>query len=138
MIKEAAGVVVVKNFDSKYKILCLYKDMGDRLRLDITKGIIDHGETEFQAAVREAEEEASITDLNFKWGFDYVERGKITFFVAETDSQPILKPNPETKQLEHVAYKWLTPEEALSEAPSHIRPGIKWATDKLRSQHVNI
>lgn len=138
MIREAAGVVVVKNFGDKYKILCLYKDLGDKLRLDITKGIIDPGETEFQTAVREANEEASITDLDFKWGYDYVERGKITFFVAETDNQPQLKPNPETKQMEHVAYKWLTPEEALAEAPSHISPGIKWATEKLRRLNVSI
>ena len=59
-----AGIVVVRKIDGEYKVLGLWSRGG----YDIPKGHVEEGEGVFDTAIRETEEEASITDLYFKWG----------------------------------------------------------------------
>ena len=53
--QPAAGIVVVRQNDGLYEVLCLIKPNG---KYDLTKGIIDSGESALEAAIRETSEEA--------------------------------------------------------------------------------
>ena len=56
----AAGVVILKFMDGDYHVLCLKTKGG---KYDLTKGIIDPGESPFQAACRECYEESGIESV---------------------------------------------------------------------------
>lgn len=118
-----AGVVVVRKFDDEYKVL------GLRLfgRYDLPKGKIEDDEDAITAAIRETEEEASISDLKFNWGFETYQTGPITIFLAETCQDPKIIKNPESGIFEHHGTKWLTWEEAETSLYVYLRASIPWA-----------
>lgn len=105
----SAGVVVVRGEDTqrRYLLLRAYRNW------DFPKGVVEAGEDPLQAAIREVEEESSITDLQFRWGYDYREtppyaRGKVArYYVAETMKVDIHLPvNPQLGRPEHDEYMW--------------------------------
>ena len=118
-----AGVVVVRKFDDEYRVL------GLRLfgRYDLPKGKIEDNEDAITAAVRETEEEASISDLKFNWGLETYQTGPITIFLAETCQDPKVIKNPESGIFEHHGTKWLTWEEAEASLYVYLRASIPWA-----------
>jgi len=126
-----AGIVVVKKIESSYRIL------GLRLygMYDLPKGGVETGETPFEAALRETEEEAGITDLNFKWGKEYTtatgKKHDAVFYIAETSQEPEIRPNPETGEVEHHATKWLTPKQARKRIYTYLQPVVEWAYKKV-------
>ena len=124
-----AGIVVVKKVDDVYKIL------GLRLfgRYDLPKGKIEEGETSMEAAIRETEEEASITDLQFNWGEVAYQTGPITIYLAETTQDGAIKRNPETGIFEHHGVKWLTFEEAECSLYSYLQGAATWARNIIFS-----
>ena len=100
----SAGVVVTRGEGAqrRYLLLRAYRNW------DFPKGVVEAGEDPLQAAIREVEEETSITDLVFNWGYDYREtppyaRGKVArYYVAETQRLEIHLPvNPELGRPEH-------------------------------------
>ena len=123
MSKTSAGIVVIRRFDDSFKVLCLKK----KKKFDITKGLIEPGESPINAAIRETAEEAGITDLNFEWGSAPIAYGKGYAYIASTEQDPIILPNPETGILEHTGYQWLTFEEALESLPEYLLPAIHYA-----------
>ena len=123
MSKTSAGIVVIRRFDDSFKVLCLKK----KKKFDITKGLIEPGESPINAAIRETAEEAGITDLNFEWGSEPIAYGKGYAYIASTKQDPIILPNPETGILEHTGYQWLTFEEALESLPEYLLPAIHYA-----------
>jgi 8-oxo-dGTP pyrophosphatase MutT (NUDIX family) len=129
---RSAGVVILKRFDGIWKVLILKDTKG---RFDITKGLVDDGETFLDAAVREASEEAGIflEKDNFLWGFDSLSYGKGCAFVAATTLDPFIVPNPKTNELEHTEWNWLSFKEAKDIVIDYLKPAIIWAETKVSS-----
>lgn len=125
-LPDGAGVVVVKRIDEEWKVL------GLRLygNYDIPKGGIEDGESTLSTALRETEEEASITDLNFTWGKEpKVISGKanITVYIAETTQDPAVKKNPHTGVFEHHAAAWVDWDFMEDRVYGYLKPAISWA-----------
>ena len=89
---------------------------------DFVKGHVEEGETDMQAAVREAREETGITDLVFKDGFKrtvkytfYIPGGRavhksVVFFLARTQTAKVVISD------EHRGYSWDTMDAAIKKA----------------------
>ena len=135
-----AGVVVLKRFEDEYKVLCLYKENKKGIRkYDLTKGKVDEGETDFQAAVRETYEEAGISRLNFEWGRVKMHKETITMFIAVTDDEPAISKNPESGIYEHDGFEWNDIDVAYILLPDFLKPFIVWARNKINGgRHVKI
>jgi 8-oxo-dGTP pyrophosphatase MutT (NUDIX family) len=109
--KRAAGVVVVRRHDAGWRVLVLraYRNW------DFPKGLVEPGEAPQATAVREAEEEAGVADLAFRWGDGFVETppyagGKVArFYVAESPGDAVvLRPSPTLGRPEHHEWRWET------------------------------
>ena len=94
---------------------------------DIPKGVIDAGETPYQTAIREAEEEAGykITPNSVMAG--PFKDSYLTIWLAQVYDEPIITPNPHTGIIEHEGYEWLKPEELLGDCYDYLRPTVEWA-----------
>ena len=133
----SAGVVVVRREGGEWRLLLLraYKNW------DFPKGLVESGEDPLEAAVREAQEEAGLTDLKFTRGREYQEtepynqgRKVARYYLAETSKTLIvLSVNPELGKPEHHEYRWLTFGEARKIAPPRLLPIILWAEGLIRS-----
>ena len=127
---RSAGVIVVKrgihNEQPSWLYLALIKETG---KYDITKGIIDPGESDIECALREAQEEANInlSEANFAWGTVSISYGRGVAFVAECDQEPKVLPNPETGVLEHVGVKWVSLEEMVENVSDFLVPAVVWS-----------
>jgi 8-oxo-dGTP pyrophosphatase MutT (NUDIX family) len=133
----SAGIVIVRKDAGTWKYLFLraYRNW------DFPKGIVEAGEQPLDTALREAEEETGITDLNFRWGHIYKETvpyysgGKkvARYYIAQTaQSEVILSTNPELGRPEHHEYLWLPYEEVKQRSPQRLEPVVEWARDVLR------
>ena len=132
----SAGVVVIRGHDTqrRYLLLRAYRNW------DFPKGIVEAAEEPLHAAIREVEEETSITDLVFRWGFDYREtpsyaRGKVArYYVAETQRREIHLPvNPELGHPEHDEFIWAGYTAAQQLLPPRLRPILEWAANNSGS-----
>tara|TARA_B100000214_G_scaffold320850_1_gene256179 strand:- start:7754 stop:8740 length:987 start_codon:yes stop_codon:yes gene_type:complete len=123
---QGAGIIVVNN-QGLFLGLKIYG------KYDIPKGRMDanDGGSHFETALREAEEEANISVLDFKWGNDYFDTGKTRCWLAETDQTPEIKKNPETGEYEHHGWEWVPFEKMTQKCHAHLRPAIEWAQGKL-------
>ena len=131
-LPDGAGIVVVKKIDEEYKVL------GLRLygKYDIPKGGIEDEEEALTAALRETEEESSITELNFNWGTEpIVISGKatITVYIAETTQDPAIKKNPHTGIFEHHAASWVDWDFMEERVYGYLKPAISWAKDVINN-----
>lgn len=124
---QRAGVIILKRTHQGYRVLCL-RIYGS---YDLPKGGVESEEDLFTAALREAEEESGITDLNFEWNFITCQAKNVTFFLATTDQEPVIRPNPETGEYEHHAAKWLTIEKASQCLHPYLRPTMEWVSEVL-------
>lgn len=124
-IPPGAGIILLKEDPSDnlgFKILALViKGIND-----IPKGGIDPGETAFEAAVRETEEEAGITDLDFRWGLKSFVHEQLTFFIAVTDQEPTITANPHTGIIEHDSAAWIDRDSFIKNTKNYLIPGVTW------------
>jgi len=134
-ISPGAGIVVVRDFGSGYKILALEKHNGV---LDIPKGAIDDGEFPLEAALRETQEEAGITRLDFKWGLDHIINAQLTCYVAMTDQDPVILKNPHSGIIEHVRASWVSWNHILANTDAYLIPCIEWAMSITGAGPINI
>ena len=118
-----AGIVVVRKFGNKWKVLGL-KLNGT---YDLPKGKADPGETPFQTAVRETYEETGIDDLNFTWGMCSVSIKHLVFFVAETSQDAFIPQNPQSGIYEHDSAEWVSFKKMKSKCYSFLVPVVDWA-----------
>ena len=125
--KERAGVVVLKKFGSTYRILGL-RIYGS---FDLPKGGVEPFENIFAAAIRETEEECGITELDFKWGMISTQARNVTLFIATTDEEPVVRPNPHTGEFEHHAAHWLSLNQASKKLHPYLRPVIDWVHEVI-------
>jgi len=105
---------------------------------DFPKGLIERGESPFEAAVREAREETGIGDLVFRWGEDYREtepyaRNKVArYYLAETKAVRLTLPvNPELGRPEHHEYRWVDFVEAGRLLPPRLQSVLSWARARV-------
>jgi 8-oxo-dGTP pyrophosphatase MutT (NUDIX family) len=111
--KSCGAVIYAKTPEIKY--LLLQYEAG---HWDFVKGNVEEGETEKETTTRELREETGITDAYFIDGFReyityfYKRHGstvfkEVLFFLMESKTTNV------TLSFEHIAYAWLTYEEAM-------------------------
>jgi 8-oxo-dGTP pyrophosphatase MutT (NUDIX family) len=119
--ERSAGIVIFRKEGGERYYLLLRYGKGHRTQKpywDFSKGHIEEGEDELQAASREAKEETGLTDVSVSDGFKekiryyFVFRGNrisktVTFFVGETKSKEV------NISSEHIGFQWLSFENAL-------------------------
>jgi bis(5'-nucleosidyl)-tetraphosphatase len=134
---RSAGIVVVRKVGGQYLFLLLrsynFWDHG--------KGRNEEGETLLETAIREVEEETTLTkdELAFNWGYDsyttepYLKGKKTgTYFVAETTREEIDLPiSPELGFPEHQEWRWVDFHQAMQMTNERIGKVIQWAKDKI-------
>lgn len=135
----SAGVVVVHwNRDHHdYLLLRAYNYW------DFPKGVVESEESPLQAAVREVEEETTLTGLRFRWGDVYREthpynqgRKVARYYIAESASTEVrLPPNPELGRPEHSEYRWVDRAEAWNLLTPRVRAILEW-TDGIIARPV--
>jgi 8-oxo-dGTP pyrophosphatase MutT (NUDIX family) len=130
----SAGVVVLRDTADgpRYLLLRAYKHW------DFPKGMVEADETPFDAARREVAEETGIDSLEFAWGEVFREtapyaRGKVArYYVARTEREDVaLTANPLTGIHEHMEYRWVALEEALSLVTPRVKHIIDWAAEVI-------
>jgi bis(5'-nucleosidyl)-tetraphosphatase len=152
--ERSAGVVVLKWSESGWRFLALETSMtwqDGSSRLDLPKGHVERGEDWLEAAIRETEEEAGISesDLDFTWGGSYhdcVKPGKVSrMFIASTSARPTIRRNPVTRRKEHTGTMWilLTDDAEVQRIHPYLRSCIVWARgvvsrDRIHSPHGKV
>jgi 8-oxo-dGTP pyrophosphatase MutT (NUDIX family) len=114
--ERSAGVVVFHTQDGVTKYLLL---RNDKAKYDFPKGNIETGESELNAAVREAKEETGLPDIRLVDGF----AEKITYFYLRPGGAKVHKSvqyylgYTESVDVrisdEHQGFVWVTLEEAM-------------------------
>lgn len=127
--KRRAGIIVLKEHDGGYLVLGL-RVYGS---YDLPKGGVESFETSLVAAMRETEEEAGISDLDFRWGLQTTAARNVTLYIAVTTQEPSIQRNPETGEYEHHAAKWLTMDQAEHKLHPYLRPTISWVRQITRA-----
>ncbi|NIR31240.1 MAG: NUDIX domain-containing protein [Gammaproteobacteria bacterium] len=132
----SAGVVVVRWFDEepRYLLLRAYRYW------DFPKGEVARGEDPIRTAVREVEEETTLSDLAFRWGSAYRETppyrgGKVArYYVAESPRGEVHLPvSPELARPEHHEFRWLAYRAARERLAERVRPILDWAHALVQS-----
>lgn len=130
----SAGVVIVRRVESRRLFLMLraYRNW------DFPKGMVEPGEDPLAAARREVREEASIEDLEFKWGEVYREtapygnRKVARYYLAATHTETITLPlNPELGRPEHDEWRWVDRDAAFNLTSARLRPILQWAAETV-------
>ena len=123
-VVPGAGIIVVRKFSGRWKVLGLLKK---GKVYDIPKGGIDPGESELHTALRETYEEAGLSNLQFTWGYQTHKNSELTTYVAETDEDPFISPNPHTGISEHDSAYWLEWNELYNNTLEFVQPAVSWA-----------
>lgn len=127
----SAGVVILrrKGGDCRFLLLRAYRYW------DFPKGHVEAGEDPLDAAQREVQEETGLTDLQFRWGFEFREtapygRGKVArYYVAETPREQVtLAVNPALGRPEHDEYRWVTQAGARRLVVPRVAAILDWAS----------
>jgi len=126
----SAGVIIV-NFQNE---IPLYLVLRVHNYWDFPKGMVDPGEEPLAGAIREVEEETTLTGLEFRWGFDYKEtppyqNGKIArYYIAQSDRIDVSLPiSEELGHPEHDEFRWLEFDQAQSVLHERVRSIFDWA-----------
>ena len=134
---QSAGIVIIRHERDLHKVLF----MRSYSYWDFPKGGVEENENKFEAAIREVQEEAGITKLEFKWGRTYHETesyGKtnktVSYFIAETtQSEIVMGINPVMGKAEHEEYQWLTFDEARYLSVDRITKVLNWAENRIKN-----
>jgi len=126
----SAGVVVVRRAGNAWHYLLLRAyDYWD-----FPKGIVEPGENPLAAAIRETEEETTLTGLDFCWGQVFIEtepygKNKIArYYVAESKGGEVNLPvTEELGHPEHDEYRWLDYESARPLLVPRVQAILDWA-----------
>ena len=131
--QPGAGIIIVKKFPSGLKVLGLFDQK--KGKFDLPKGGMDKGESPFDAALRETEEECGITNLDFRWGINPIANvSHLTFFVAETNEDPIITQNPHTGILEHLFAEWMEWEDLEIGLIDYLSPALRKAQSIIENE----
>lgn len=135
--ERSAGVVPVRASAEGWRVLVLrcYRNW------DFPKGRVDAGEDALAAALREAREEADLSDLVLAWGDAYAEtqpygRGKkvARYYLARTERADVVLPiNPALGHAEHHEGRWLDFSAAAALLPERLQPILAWARGRVEA-----
>jgi 8-oxo-dGTP pyrophosphatase MutT (NUDIX family) len=105
---------------------------------DFPKGAVEENEDPLEAAKRELQEEAGLSEVRFPFGEIYTEtepysQGKIArYYLGEVKSEKvILGINPELGHPEHHEYRWVTYKEAQKLLGPRLLTVLQWAYNIL-------
>jgi len=110
---------------------------------DFPKGAVEAGESPLAAAVREVEEETTLTGLRFRWGDAYREthpynqgRKVARYYIAESPSTEVRLPlNPALGRPEHSEFRWVSRTDAWTLLTPRVRAILEW-TDSIIARPV--
>jgi len=130
----SAGVVVVRRIAGQWHYLLLRAyDYWD-----FPKGQVEPGEDPLAAAIRETEEETTLTALAFHWGHGFVEtapygKNKIArYYIAESsDGEVNLPVSAELGKPEHDEFRWLDYQSARPLLVPRVQAILDWAGEIL-------
>ncbi len=122
--------MIVRRFDAAYRYLLLRAGN----YWDFSKGMVEPGEDPLAAAIREVEEETTLTGLDFRWGHAFTEtepygKNKIArYYVAESPQGEVFLPvTEELGKPEHDEFRWLDYESARALLVPRIAAILNWA-----------
>ncbi|HXT52684.1 MAG TPA: NUDIX domain-containing protein [Thermoanaerobaculia bacterium] len=135
--RRAAGAVIVRRDggEPRYLLLRAFRYW------DFPKGGIAPGEEPLAAALREVEEETTLTAVRFPWGEAYRETppyagNKVArYYVAEPAAgagEVRLPVSPELGRPEHHEFRWLPYEQARALLGERLQPILDWAHALVR------
>jgi 8-oxo-dGTP pyrophosphatase MutT (NUDIX family) len=131
---RAAGAVIFRRTERGVRFLVLRA----YANWDFPKGLVEAGESEFDAARREVAEETGLADLDFPLGeayretLPYANRKVARYYLAETDQAEITLPvSPELGRPEHDEWRWVSYEEAEDLLPPRLSRVLDWARDAI-------
>jgi len=108
---------------------------------DFPKGGIGEGEEPLAAALREVEEESTLTGLRFPWGDVYRETppyagNKVArYYVAESSAGEVRLPvSSELGRPEHHEFRWLPYAVARGLLGERLQPVLDWADALVRGR----
>ncbi len=126
----SAGVVVVRYATENW----LYLLLRAYNYWDFPKGQVEPGEGSLAAAIREVEEETTLTNLEFRWGHTFIEtepygKNKIArYYVAESKTGDVNMPvSSELGHPEHDEYQWLDYGSARLLLVPRVQVALDWA-----------
>ena len=126
----SAGVVVVRRTADTWRYLLLRAGS----YWDFPKGMVEPGEDPPAAAIRDTEEETTLTDLDFIWGQAYIEtepygKNKIArYYLAESKTGEVNLPvSAELGHPEHDEFRWLDYEAARQLLVPRVLAILDWA-----------
>ena len=127
---RAAGAVVFRRIERGVRLLVLRAFRN----WDFPKGMVEPGESDFDAARREVTEETGLADLDFPFGDANCETlpyalGKVArYYIAETGEAAIVLPvSPELGRPEHHEWRWVSFDEAEELLPPRLARVLDWA-----------
>jgi len=131
----SAGVVVVQQTASTWRFLLLRAGH----YWDFPKGMVETGEDPLAAAIRETEEETTLTELDFRWGHIFIEtkpygKNKIArYYVAQSKTDNVDLPiSAELGHPEHDEYRWLSYDEARRLLVPRTQAVLDWVEKMIR------
>ncbi|MHB8742499.1 MAG: bis(5'-nucleosyl)-tetraphosphatase [Sulfuricaulis sp.] len=126
----SAGVVVVRRTADKW----LYLLLRAYNYWDFPKGQVESGEEPLAAAIREVAEESTLTNLDFRWGHNFIEtepygKNKIArYYLAISKEGVVSMPvNAELGHPEHEEYRWLNYDSARLLLVPRVQAILDWA-----------
>jgi len=106
---------------------------------DFPKGMLEKDEDHLTAAKREVEEETTLSEFDFRWGYAYCEtgpyaKGKIArYHIAECSTGEVSLPiNPDLGRPEHHAHRWMDFTKARVAVRPRLYPVLDWAAGLLQ------
>ena len=128
--RYSAGIIPVRYSKAQLPQLLLLRVYN---LWDFPKGMLEEGEDHITAAKREIEEETTLVEYQFRWGFDFIDtgpysQGKISrYFIAECPVGKVSLPvNPELGRPEHHDFRWMPVHEARSLVRPRLIPVMDW------------
>ena len=131
----SAGVVVVRRTANAWHFLLLRAGH----YWDFPKGMVDPGEDPLAAAIRETEEETTLTGLDFRWGHAFTEtepygKNKIArYYIAESKTGDVDLPvSAELGHPEHDEFHWMSYDDARALLVPRVEAVLDWAGKIIR------
>lgn len=101
---------------------------------NFVKGVIEKGETPYEAAIREVKEETSISDLRFCWDKVYTQtkssanQSHTYYFLASSSRSTVVLPiSEELGKPENDRFEWLSFDAANELLAPTLRDVLNWA-----------
>ncbi len=137
----SAGVVILRSMAGEWHYLLLRAYQ----YWDFPKGLVEDGEQEFAAAKREVEEETTLVNLDFCWGYAFYQtapygkyRKIARYYIAQSPAGEVDLPiSEELGRPEHEEYRWVTKEIAYDLVSPRVRQVLDWAGKLIRDSKVS-